>query len=376
MIAMASFTDLVPAPGNPSIDWPTIEQTFDWFRRLSDCPQDPVFHAEGDVGIHTRMVAEALVADEAWRRCDAVSRASLFWAALLHDVAKPDCTRLEPGGRVTSPGHSRRGQIMARRILWRAAAPFRQREEICHLITHHQMPLYLIERNKPERRVHAVSLQTRCDLLSILAKADVNGRRCDDPNRLLDNIELFRALAREERCYAEPRRFASAHSRFLYFRKADRAPHYEAYDDWTGHATLLSGMPASGKSTWLRAYAGDAEIISLDDLRHELEVEPDAPQGPVVAAARERARAALRAGRPLIWNATNLSRARRGPLVDLCAAYRTKVTIAYFETTEAEAARRNAARESPVPARALERMLDHWEAPDLTECHALDVRLT
>jgi len=358
------------------IDWPSIEKAFDWFRRLADCPQDPVFHAEGDVGIHTRMVAEALVSDSEWRRCDAQARTSLFWAALLHDVAKPACTRVESDGRVTSPGHSRRGQIMARRILWRMAVPFRQREEICHMITHHQMPFYLIEREKPHPRIHIVSLQTRCDLLAILAKADANGRVSADRARLFDNIELFRALAHEEGCYAEPKRFASAHSRFLYFRKEDRAADYEAYDDWTGRATLLSGMPASGKSTWLAANAAHAEVISLDELRVALDVEAEEPQGAIIAAARERVRAALRAGRPFIWNATNLSRARRRPLIDLCADYRAKITLRYFETSEKEAARRNAARERPVPARALERMLDHWEPPDLTECHALEVRLT
>jgi predicted kinase len=373
---MTPFAELVPAPGNPAVDWRTIADAFDWFRRLADCPQDPVFHGEGDVGIHTRMVVEALVGDPDWQRSDAEARASLFWAALLHDVAKPACTRLGPDGRVTSPGHSRKGQIMARRILWDMAVPFRQREQICHLITHHQLPFYLIERDRPQRRLHAISLQTRCDLLTILAKADANGRICADRGRLLDNIELFAALAREEACYAQPKRFASAHSRFLYFRKDDRAADYAAYDDWEGHATLLSGLPAAGKSTWLAANAGDATVVSLDDLRAELDVEADEPQGAVVAAARERARVALRATHPLIWNATNLSRMRRGPLIDLCAAYRTKVRIVYVETGEAEVRRRNAAREHPIPVRAFAGMLERWEPPDLTECHALDVCLT
>src|SRR5215813_7931140 len=229
---MTLCTELVPSPERPLIDWPSIEKAFDWFRRLADCPQDPVFHAEGDVGIHTRMVAEALVSDSEWRRCDAQARTSLFWAALLHDVAKPSCTRVESDGRITSPGHSRRGQIMARQILWRMDAPFHRREEICHLVTHHQAPFYLVDRDDAARRIHAISLQTRCDLLALLAKADANGRICADRGRLLDNIALFTEHCREQVCYSEPRRFASAHSRFLYFRKASRAPDYEAYDDW------------------------------------------------------------------------------------------------------------------------------------------------
>ena len=371
---MTLFDDLVPSPDRPAIDWRAIEEAFEWFRSLDGCPQDPVFHAEGDVQIHTRMVCEALLQDPRWGRLGPQERASVFWAALLHDIAKPACTRVDAGGRITAPGHARRGQIAARRILWHMEVPFSQRESICHLITHHQIPFYLIERDKPERRAHAISLQTRCDLLAILATADAAGRICPDAGRLMDNIALFYELARQEQCLAQPKRFASPHSRFLYFRKPERAADYEAYDDWPGRATLLSGLPASGKDEWIVENAGDADVVSLDDLREELDVDPAGPQGVVVAAARERARAALRSGRPLVWNATNISRDMRKPLIDLFAAYRAKVTIVYLETSEAVASRRNSERASPVPAKAIARMLDRWEPPDLTECHDLVVR--
>ena len=369
----AIFNDLIPGPDGGGIDWRTLEQSFDWLCALAGCPQDPVFHAEGDVKVHTRLVAEALVGDREWRGLEDRERASLFWAALLHDVAKPSSTRVDEFGRVTAPGHSRRGQIIARQILWRLGVPFRQREEICHLITHHQAPLYLLERQRPTRRIHGISLQTRCDLLAILATADVRGRICPDAARLSDNISLFREMAREENCLSSPRQFPSAHSRFLYFRKPDRSPDFLAYDDWHDGVILLSGLPGSGKDSWLAGNAEGRVIISLDDLRRELDVDPRAQQGVVVAEARERARVALRAGRPLVWNATNLSRAIRGALVNLFSSYRAKTTIIYFETTEVEARRRNATRERHVADKAIARMMGHWEPPDVMECH--DVRV-
>jgi predicted kinase len=372
---MTLFHALVPAPG-AAMNWPQIDDTFDWFRALKGCPQDPIFHAEGDVYIHTRLVAEALLADPSWQVLPASERQSLFWAALLHDVAKPATTRIELDGRVVAPGHSRRGQIMARRILARMSVPFAQREQICHLITHHQIPFYLLERERPERRAHLISYQTRCDLLAILAAADARGRICPDGARLLDNIALFRELCGEERCLADPRAFASAHSRFLYFRREDRSADYEAFDNWHGEATLLSGLPGSGKDTWLAANAGDRPVISLDDLRQELDVAPADAQGPVIAAAREQARIHLRARQPFIWNATNISRQLRSQLIGLFADYKAKVRIVYLEAPEAEAARRNRSRTNPVPEAAIARMLDRWEPPDLTECHALDVMLT
>jgi predicted kinase len=366
---MTPFRDLLPEPDHPRIDWLLIEEVFDWFKGMRKCPQDPEFHAEGDVNIHTRMVCEALVADPQWRSRADEQRASLFWAALLHDVAKPDCTRMGPDGRIIAPGHSRRGQIMARQILWRMDVPFHQREQICHLITHHQAPFYLVDRDDAVRRIHTISWQTRCDLLALLARADATGRICSDRNRLLDNIALFAELCREQSCYDAPRPFASAHSRFLYYRTPNRAVEYEAYDDWEAKVTLMSGLPAVGKDAWVAANSGGAEVICLDDLRAEFDIDPRDAQGPVVAAARARAREALRAARPFFWNATNISRRIRSSLIDLFAAYRAKVTIVYLETGEGELKRRNAARAHPVPDGALTRMLDHWEVPDRTECH-------
>jgi predicted kinase len=373
---MTSFAALVPEPDRASVDWRAIEDAFDWFRALKGCPQDPVFHAEGDVDVHTRMVVEALLHDPDWARRTASERQTLFWAALLHDVAKPATTRIEPDGRVIAPGHSRRGQIMARSILREMGVPFRQREQICHLITHHQIPFFLIEREKPERRVHLISHQTRCDLLAILAAADARGRHCPDGQRLLDHIALFRELCREEACLSAPKGFASDHSRFLYFRLEDRAADYAAFDDWHGEATILSGLPGAGKDTWIAANANGREVISLDDLRDTLDVDPADNQGPVIAAARERARVLLRKGQPFIWNATNISRQMRTQLIDLFAAYKAKIRIVYLEASEVEAERRNRARPNPVPTSAIARMLDRWEPPDLTECHSLEVVIT
>jgi predicted kinase len=45
-------------------------------------------------------------------------------------------------------------------------------------------------------------------------------------------------------------------------------------------------LPGSGKDTWLATNAGDAPVISLDDLRPELDINPADAQGPVIAAAR------------------------------------------------------------------------------------------
>ena len=114
----------------------------------------------------------------------------------------------------------------------------------------------------------------RCDLLAILASADARGSISPDGARLLDNIALFCELCREEDRLSGPKPFASAHSRFRYFRCEDRSVDYEAFGDGWGAVTLLSGLPGRARDTWLAANARDVPVLSLDGLRAELGIDP------------------------------------------------------------------------------------------------------
>src|SRR5262249_35127438 len=121
---MASFELLLPDADR--LRWDEL-QVFDWVRALEGCPQDPVHHAEGNVWIHTRMVLETLLAMPEWRALSPEDRDIVYVACLMHDIAKPATTRLEDG-RYTAKGHSRAGELMARRILWELGAPLALRE--------------------------------------------------------------------------------------------------------------------------------------------------------------------------------------------------------------------------------------------------------
>ncbi len=50
-----------PTPPDWTMDWQGIQQQFSWVRAMDGVPQSPIYHAEGNVLIHTRMVAQALV---------------------------------------------------------------------------------------------------------------------------------------------------------------------------------------------------------------------------------------------------------------------------------------------------------------------------
>lgn len=364
-----------PTPPDWRIDWDALTGAYDWLRALADCPQDPVFHAEGDVLTHTKMVCEELAALPAWRELPADRRRVLFAAALLHDSAKPACTRTEVDGRITSRGHSRRGAVLARRVLWRLGVPFAVREQVAALVRHHQLPYFLVDQADSQRRAITASQTARCDWLALLAEADVRGRICPDRQRLLDNVALFAEICREEGCLSGPRPFASDHARFLYFRDDSRHPDAPAFDDTRCEAVLLSGLPGSGKDHWLRENLPERPAVSLDALRAELGVDPADEQGAVINRARETAREFLRAGRPFAWNATNLSRQLRTEVINLFAAYKAAVRIVYLEVPEAVLFEQNRRRDARVPAAVIERLLDRWEVPDVTEAHKVELVL-
>lgn len=363
-----------PTPPDWSLNWEQITQDFEWIQALKECPQDPIYHAEGDVFTHTRMVCEALIQSPHWRQLPATERAILFAAALLHDVAKPAYTKLEENGRISSKGHVRQGAKLARQILWQldSAPAFFYREQIVGLVQMGSLPIWFLDKQNPQQAVIKASQRVRCDLLAILAEADVRGRWCHDQQELLDKIELFREFCRENHCFDQPRLFPSDHSRFLYFRKDNSNPDYQAFDDTRSQVILMSGLPASGKDFWIQENLENWPVISLDAFRLALNVSPEENQTPVVEAAKTQAKDYLRAGKSFVWNATNTTRAMRQQLIDLFAAYQARIRIVYLEVPFDELQQRNRSRKVPVPEAVIRKLAFRLDIPDLTEAHQVD----
>ena len=361
----------VPSEPRWNVDWETLRERFDWVRRMDGTPQDPIHHAEGDVAIHTRLVCGAMAELAAFRVLDEDARLVAFAGALLHDVAKPDCTRADEEGRVTSHGHSVRGAIQARRILWRLGMPFAMREQVVALVRHHQAPFWLLEREDPHRLVATISQTVRCDLLALVAESDARGRTCADQRRILDNVELFRTYCEEHGCLATPLAFPSAHARFLYLGGRQRDATHAPHEGFRCEVVLMSGFPGAGKDRWVGENLAGWPVVSLDRVRAELDVDPDDAQGTVVARAREEAREHLRAGRSFVWNATNVSRRIRAQCTRIFADYGAKIRIVYVEVPEPTLRAQNRGRRAPVPERVLDALVEKWEPPDPTEAHEL-----
>ncbi len=362
--------------GDEPPTWSELDEGYQWVRDLKDTPQDPVYHAEGDVWIHTRMVLEELTDMPEWRALSEPWKSITFAGCLMHDIAKPRFTKTEDG-RITSRGHSGGGERMVRRLFWNGElgpAPLAVRESIAGLVRLHGLPMYLLERADPRRELFRAAGRARCDILSLVAMADMRGRTCVDQPALLETVELFREYAREQGCLDKPYGFASDHARFSYFRAEDRDPSYAAFDDTEFRVIMMCGLPGSGKDHWIKSHAPDLPMLSLDDVRAEMGAASAGNQGPVAREARERAREYLRKNQSFVWNATNLTRRIREPLTDLFVSYGARVELIYLEAdratllerqkTRAKTADRTGEKDRAVPAQVLDKMMHMLDFPE------------
>jgi len=93
------------------------------------CEQSPDFHPEGTVFEHIRLMLNKMSPQ---------AHASLPWAVILHDIAKPATAERDPAtGTIHFYGHEKLGAAMAERMLKRLRFPRKQIEEIAACVRNH-----------------------------------------------------------------------------------------------------------------------------------------------------------------------------------------------------------------------------------------------
>lgn len=343
-----------------------------WCRAMAQCAQDAQWHSEGDVWTHTKMVCEQLAALDEWSHLPANEQIVLIFTALFHDAAKPLTSQVDPNtGRIRSPKHAVKGEHLARGVLRDLGCNLAVREQIARLVRYHGRPAFLLERDEPKHEAVRLSWLVPNDLLYLFAVADTRGRNTDSITRPEENLHYWKLQAEELGCYDKAYPFASDHARFTFFRQREPNLHYVPHEDYSCQATVVCGLPGSGKDTWLSRNCPELPVVSLDDIRGELDVEPTDNQGDVVQLARERCREHLRAGTSFAFNATNIMKQTRGRWVDLFADYNARIELVYVEPPFDSLLRQNKSRANPVPEQVIRKLAAKCEPPTWTEGHAL-----
>jgi tRNA nucleotidyltransferase (CCA-adding enzyme) len=169
----------------PSIglDWlralGVLEKLFPEIHSLIDVPQDPEWHPEGDVFVHTGLTvdrARELVEELSYAR-----QVTVMLAALAHDFGKPATTEFIEG-RLRSRGHEAAGvspaESFLKRINIHTIDGFDVRSQVIALVREHLKPGEFYKKRDEVGEGAFRRLARRCepDLLYRVAKADSLGR--------------------------------------------------------------------------------------------------------------------------------------------------------------------------------------------------------
>ena len=151
---------------------------------MVDVPQDPHWHPEGDVWIHTLLVVDAAAA----LRDGGEDDLALMFAALCHDFGKPGTTVTNEDGRIRSPQHDVAGERLAIDFLTAMRAPQELVGKVRSLTREHLAPAVLDEQNSSDRAWRRLARRlwrtgTSMELLARLARADHLGRTTDEAQR-------------------------------------------------------------------------------------------------------------------------------------------------------------------------------------------------
>ncbi len=345
-----------------------------WAEVMAACGQDAGWHAEGDVWTHTQMVCHQLPELEGWASLAPQERTVLIFTALFHDSGKPLTSLVDPiSGRIITPKHAVKGEHLARSVLRDLGCDLPTREEIARLVRFHGRPPFLLEKPDPAHEVVSLSWLLSNKLLYLFALADTRGRRTAEMARPEENLHLWKLVAEENGCFDRPYPFANDQARFLFYRQVEPNLHYVPFEDFRCTVTMMSGLPGSGKDTWLATNRPELPVVSLDGVRSELDIEPTDDQGEVVQVGRERCREFLRSGRSFAFNATSLLRLTRQRWIDLFADYQARIEIVYVEPPLSSILARNNRRRNPVPEKVIRGLAARCEPPTMTEAHGLSM---
>lgn len=161
-----------PSIGFELMDAFGMLESFPELKALQGVPQDPLYHPEGDVWIHTLMVLDEMTKLHGE---DKKRNLYLSLAALCHDLGKADTTEIIDG-RIRSIGHENTGVALTELFLQRLSEETALSEKILPLVKHHLKPMQFYKQGAKSAAIRRLAKEVNIEDLILLAKADFLGR--------------------------------------------------------------------------------------------------------------------------------------------------------------------------------------------------------
>lgn len=147
------------------------------------CPQDVYWHPEGDVWTHTCLVLDAAAQLKTQREFSQQEQTMLLFAALCHDLGKPEATFVDDAGKVCAPQHDKLGVKPSIIFLKSIAAPKWLLVAVQPLVEEHMTHFSGEPTTGAVRRLASRLTPVRLRLWEALTQADACGRTPAPPSR-------------------------------------------------------------------------------------------------------------------------------------------------------------------------------------------------
>jgi tRNA nucleotidyltransferase (CCA-adding enzyme) len=180
-----------------------IDQLFPEVKALVGCPQEPEWHPEGDVWVHT-----LLVIDEARRRIadlDRPQQLTVMLGAVCHDLGKPPTTAFVDG-RIRSIDHEQAGVAPTVALLTRlnvqTIGGYDVARQVLGIVAHHLKPHAFSKSATPvgDGAFRRLAEKVDLELLARVAMSDCHGRTgAFDCSAIERFLERARTLGVEHR---------------------------------------------------------------------------------------------------------------------------------------------------------------------------------
>lgn len=344
--------------------------------------QDSVWHAEGNVHIHTDLVLQ-----EMYKLLDDGESDSnvLMFAAALHDYGKPITSKPveKPDGvHIGCPRHEEVGASLLLNTACPEELSYSEWLKVIQLVCYHQMPKKLVIQDKGlGHYVRLMDAVYDLRLLHLLEKADMLGRVCSDTDTNMLYLELFHdevikhdlqcpytfhnTWLKDEKSY---HRTTSVLGHSIHMMDEGASLPFNYSDSST--VTLMCGLPGSGKSSIAKSLG--ATIISMDDIRDTLGGRGKPDNSKVHRIAMDNLRSSLRLNEDVVWDATNYRSDFRKKIIDLALQYGAYVRILVVTADVNECIRRDLSREHSVGRDVILNQYNKFQIPHYEEAHYLE----
>jgi putative nucleotidyltransferase with HDIG domain len=161
------------------------EYPFQLLYNLKKAEQSPKYHPEGNVWNHTMLVVD----HAAKRKAKSIDQRVFMWAALLHDIGKPDTTKNRKG-KITSYDHEKIGAKLAEDFLREFMSDDKFIEEVEILVRWHMQILHVVK-DLPFADIKNMKQQANIFEVALLGLCDRLGRLNVNVREEENNIAVF-----------------------------------------------------------------------------------------------------------------------------------------------------------------------------------------